>query len=99
MKRCTVVYALPDAHWIWTVELPPEATVADALAAARARAATVPQVPWETATVGIFGQISARDVVFADGDRIEIYRPLAADPRASRRARVERDRKRRGSGA
>lgn len=94
MKRCTVVYALPEAHWSWPLELPAGATVGDALAAARACAAAAPGVPWDTASVGIFGLACARDFVFADGDRIEIYRPLAADPRSSRRERVQRERKR-----
>lgn len=88
MKRCTVAYALADAQWLWPLELPPDATVADALAAARREAAGAPEIPWESASVGIFGAICARELVFADGDRIEIYRPLIVDPRAARRERA-----------
>jgi putative ubiquitin-RnfH superfamily antitoxin RatB of RatAB toxin-antitoxin module len=42
--------------------------------------------------VGIFGQFVLHDHVLASGDRIEIYRPLVADPKASRHARVAKKR-------
>jgi uncharacterized protein len=67
-----------------------EGTVRDALEAARAQAGTL-DVPWE-ADVGIFGELCDRNAVPLDGDRIEIYRPLKADPKESRRARA-RDRR------
>ncbi|AGF48334.1 hypothetical protein CONE_0569 [Candidatus Kinetoplastibacterium oncopeltii TCC290E] len=35
--------------------------------------------------VGIFGKIKTIDTILADGDRIEIYRPLLNDPKKSRR--------------
>src|SRR6478735_5106390 len=87
MKRCTVAYALPDRQWLWEVELEDAGTVADALDRARALAG-VTDVPWD-ATVGIFGLLCERSAVPRHGDRIEIYRPLKADPKVSRRARVE----------
>jgi uncharacterized protein len=40
------------------------------------------------ATVGIFGRIVAREQIMRPGDRLEIYRPLAADPKTARRKRV-----------
>ena len=87
MKRCLVVYALPDRQWQWRVTLADAATVAEALAQARAQAGEV-AVPWES-QVGIFGALCDRNAVPRDGDRIEIYRPLKADPKESRRARVK----------
>ena len=86
MKRCTVVFALPAKQWRWDLELADEATVGIALDAARAEAGNL-DVPWDGA-VGIFGALCDRDAVPRDGDRIEIYRPLRADPKASRRARA-----------
>jgi putative ubiquitin-RnfH superfamily antitoxin RatB of RatAB toxin-antitoxin module len=67
-------------------------TVADALAEAR-RIANRPDVPWDAAPLGIFGQPCARTDVPSDGDRIEIYRPLASDPRQRRRERVQNERR------
>ncbi len=90
MKRCTVVFATPARQWHWQVEIDDAATVGDALAAAHAQAGAL-QVPWD-AEVGIFGELCARDTELRDGDRVEIYRPLIADPKASRRARVQRER-------
>lgn len=96
-KRCLIVYATPQRQYLWTVELPGAASIADALAAARAAAAQHGQdagIPWDTAAVGIFGEARARSAACADGDRIEIYRPLRQDPRSARRERVQRARRR-----
>jgi putative ubiquitin-RnfH superfamily antitoxin RatB of RatAB toxin-antitoxin module len=90
VKRCTVVYATPAHQWRWQVEMDDAATVADALTAAQSQAGAL-EVPWE-ADVGIFGELCARDTALREGDRVEIYRPLTADPKASRRARVQRER-------
>ena len=90
MKSCFVVYATPAAQWSWRLTLADAATVRDALAAARVQAGAL-DVPWE-ADVGIFGELCDRSAVPLDGDRIEIYRPLKADPKVSRRERV-RDRR------
>ncbi len=87
-KRCVVAYATRDRQWLWPVELPEQATVADALNAARALA-NREDVPWDSAPLGIFGQACHRTDVPADGDRIEIYRPLASDPRERRRQQVQ----------
>nr|PZN80461.1 MAG: RnfH family protein [Pseudomonadota bacterium] len=89
VKRCLVAFAARDRQYLWQVELPPEATIEDALRAAREQAALEP-VPWDDAPVGIFGELRRRSDVPHDGDRIELYRPLAADPRESRRERVRR---------
>lgn len=40
--------------------------------------------------VGIFGKVKAPETVLRQYDRIEIYRPLIADPKESRRTRAER---------
>jgi putative ubiquitin-RnfH superfamily antitoxin RatB of RatAB toxin-antitoxin module len=95
VKTCLVIFATPARQWTWRVVVEDSATVADALALAREQAGSN-EVPWD-ADVGIFGELCARDAVPRDGDRIEIYRPLRSDPKASRRARAaaaraERDR-------
>jgi putative ubiquitin-RnfH superfamily antitoxin RatB of RatAB toxin-antitoxin module len=87
MKRCTVAYATPERQWLWVVTLPDSATVAEALEQARAQAAGL-DVPWN-ADVGVFGELCDRAAVPRHGDRIEIYRPLKADPKVSRRERAK----------
>lgn len=90
-----VVWALRERQLQWNVELPAQASIADALEAARQLAGSEP-VPWDTADVGIFGELRPREAIPQDGDRIELYRPLATDPRVARRERVQR--LRRGGG-
>ncbi len=102
-KRCVVAYATRDHQYLWTVDLPTEGTVADAIKTARGFAADtratrgthgeVEQIPWETAPVGIFGEPCDRQAVPDDGDRIEIYRPLQSDPKERRREQVRKDRR------
>lgn len=65
------------------VELPEGASVADALSKAG----------WnedpETVAVAVFGVTVTRQTALADGDRIELLRPLQADPKDARRRRAE----------
>ena len=99
-KGCTVAYATAGRQLLWQLRLPAAASIGDALAAARATAGTAGEpIPWDTAAVGIFGQPRRRGDGFADGDRIEIYRPLARDPRERRREQVARGRRGGGRGA
>ena len=39
-----------------------------------------PDIDLENQAVGIFGKVSKLDTKVADGDRVEIYRPITADP-------------------
>jgi putative ubiquitin-RnfH superfamily antitoxin RatB of RatAB toxin-antitoxin module len=98
---CVVAYATPERQYLWRVALPERATVADALVAARRAAerecAGLDAALWETAPVGVFGEPRMRQSPVQDGDRIELYRPLRADPRARRRERVQRERRKRRS--
>ena len=93
--RCTVAYATRDRQYLLSVELPPPARIADALAAARTQlpAELAAQVPWDSAPVGVFGEPRTRSDNCADGDRIELYHPLRRDPRERRRERVARERR------
>jgi uncharacterized protein len=84
-KHCLVAYAAPARQYLWPVVLPADATIGEALEAARGQAPGA-EIPWDSAPVGIFGQPRSRADRPADGDRIELYRPLRDDPRARRRA-------------
>ncbi len=100
-KGCTVVYATRGRQFLWQLRLPATASIGDALAAAQAaqgQADTGEPIPWESAAVGVFGQLRRRTDAFADGDPIELYRPLARDPRERRREEVARARRGGGSG-
>jgi uncharacterized protein len=69
--------------------LPAQATIGEAIEAARRQAPDV-EVPWDSAPVGIFGEVRSRADLPADGDRIELYRPLRDDPRKRRRVQSVR---------
>lgn len=88
-KRCVVAYGDGARQYLWSVALPAEATIAEAIEAARRQAPEV-DVPWDSAPVGIFGELRKRADVPADGDRIELYRALPDDPRQRRRAQSVR---------
>jgi putative ubiquitin-RnfH superfamily antitoxin RatB of RatAB toxin-antitoxin module len=92
--RCEVAYARPDRQWLVPVVLPQGATAMDALRSSRLTA-LCPEIDPERAVLGIFGQVVAADQRLRDGDRVEIYRPLAADPREARRERVKAARSKR----
>jgi putative ubiquitin-RnfH superfamily antitoxin RatB of RatAB toxin-antitoxin module len=90
--HCTVAYATRERQYLFDLELPAPASIADALAAARSRADPGAEIPWEAAAVGVFGEPRTRSDACADGDRIELYRPLRKNPRERRRERVARER-------
>ena len=77
--RIEVVRARPERQETVALELEQGATVRVAL-----RAAGMPL----DQPVGIYGRRVALDARLADGDRVEIYRPLRAEPRDARRQRA-----------
>ena len=82
-----VVYALPQTQTTVTLTVAAGTTVKDAIVQSRI-AAQHPQLDWGTAVVGIFGERVAVTKVLNDHDRVEIYRPLIADPKQARRSRA-----------
>ena len=83
----TVVYALPGATTEVEVRVAAGATVAEAIERS-GLAARLPGADIAGAPVGIFGKRVRRDTLLGDGDRIELYRRLIADPKAARRRRA-----------
>lgn len=81
-----VVLALPDRQLLRRVSLPAGATVAAAIAAAGFEN-EYPGVV-EQDRIGIFSRRATLQQPVREGDRIEIYRPLALDPKDARRRRA-----------
>lgn len=79
-----VVYALPDRQELVRLELPAGATVARAIQAS-GLSERFPEEPIGSCKTGVWGRIVGRDHALADGDRVELYRPLLIDPREARR--------------
>jgi putative ubiquitin-RnfH superfamily antitoxin RatB of RatAB toxin-antitoxin module len=86
-----VIYALPDRYWSVRLDLAEGSRVAEALAAAKAQ---LPEVPIDQDRLAVFSRPVTLDGVLRDGDRLEILRPLIADPKQARRERAADARKR-----
>lgn len=84
-----VAYARADVQTLVEVEVPAGATIEEAIRACGILK-RFPEIDLTHAAVGVFGaRASLLDTVRA-GDRIEIYRPLIADPKEARRRRARR---------
>jgi hypothetical protein len=83
-----IVYAEPQRSVVKTLRLAPGSRVADALRFA-ALDPDFTGVDLANSALGIFGRLTHTDQPLKPGDRIEIYRPLAADPKIARRARAK----------
>lgn len=79
-----VVFATPVRQELVEVGLPAGASVADAIEASGI-ADRFPRESLDDLPVGVWGREASRDAGIRDGDRIEIYRPLAMDPKEARR--------------
>jgi putative ubiquitin-RnfH superfamily antitoxin RatB of RatAB toxin-antitoxin module len=96
--RVEVAYARPDRQVIIPIELPEGATLEQAILQSRIQE-QFPEIQPQTAKVGVFGKLSKLSAIARTGDRIEIYRPLLADPKEVRKKRAaEGKRMRRGGG-
>lgn len=82
-----VVFALPERQVLLTVNLSAGATVADALEVSRI-ARQFPGENLDALQAGLWGQPIERDRQVKDGDRVELFRPLAMDPREARRLKA-----------
>lgn len=83
-----VIYALPHEQILLKVQIPQGATVAEAIRLSGALEKH-PEIDLAKNKLGIYGKPSKADAVLRDKDRVEIYRPLVADPREVRRLRAQ----------
>lgn len=84
-----VTYALPQRQELVSVRLPEGATVRAAVDAS-GLLQKYPEIDIEGANkLGIFAKLAKGDAVLRDRDRVEIYRPLIADPKAVRKKRAD----------
>lgn len=93
LLRVDVVYAKPDTQVVIELKMPSGVTVTEAIHRS-GFLERFPEIDLEKHGVGIFGELVGLDDPLQDGDRIEIYRPLLADPKAVRRARAAKGKKR-----
>lgn len=82
-----VAYATPEKQIIRAVNVDAGTTLGAAIVQSGIMM-DFPDLELEEAKVGIFGKTAAMTTVLSEGDRVEIYRPLIADPKEVRRQRA-----------
>ncbi|MGL9750829.1 MAG: RnfH family protein [Symbiopectobacterium sp.] len=90
--RVDVVYALPERQYVRSVTVEEGATVEQAIVASGLLTLRT-DIDLQVNKVGIFSRPSRLTDAVTKGDRVEIYRPLIADPKELRRQRAERSKK------
>lgn len=82
-----VCYARRDKQELVSLSLPQGATLLQALEAS-GLLAKYPEIDLKKNKFGVFAKLSKVDAVLRDRDRVEIYRPLIADPKEVRKQRA-----------
>ena len=89
IMQVSVAYAGPSQQIWLSLDVPESSTVLQAIERSGILA-RCPGLDLRKNKVGIFGKITRLTTPLADGDRVEIYRPLIADPKELRRQRAEK---------
>ncbi|MBU3694736.1 MAG: RnfH family protein [Rhodocyclaceae bacterium] len=87
--RIEVAYARPDRQWLLALEVDEGATAQAALLAS-GLLAECPELQIGEPVLGVWSRKVAAGAVLEPGDRLEVYRPLQADPKTARRRRAAR---------
>ena len=82
-----VAYALPKKQLIIPIKAKEGITAEEAIKLSGITK-KFPEINLETNQIGIFGKLTQRNHVLRERDRVEIYRPLIADPKEIRRQRA-----------
>jgi putative ubiquitin-RnfH superfamily antitoxin RatB of RatAB toxin-antitoxin module len=83
-----VVYALPQVQMLVPLTVPEGTTVEEAIRLS-GLLEKFPEIDLASAKVGVWNKATELTTVLREKDRIEIYRPLIADPKEVRRKRAE----------
>ena len=92
-----VAHARPERQLVIEEKVPEGATVREAIEQSGILE-KFPEIDLAVNKVGIYGKLVKLDSLPRDRDRIEIYRPLIADPKASRRKRAAKKEKQHADG-
>ena len=84
-----VAYALPSEQFLVAIDVE-QGTTAEQAVKLSGVLEKFPDIDLTKNKLGIFGKAIKSDEVLRDKDRVEIYRPLIADPKESRRKRAEK---------
>lgn len=90
MLNIEVIYATPEQQKMIELVVKPGTTIGQAIEQSGVMT-QYPEIDLVRNKVGIFSQVKPLDYVLKTGDRIEIYRPLIADPKVKRREKAEQN--------
>ena len=93
-----VAYARPERQELVSFKLPAGCTLRQAVEASGLMQ-KYPEIDIDGGKFGIYAKLSKPDTVLRAGDRVEIYRPLLADPKAVRKKRAAEGKPMRKGGA
>lgn len=82
-----VCYALADRQLWLRLDVPEGSTIAEAIQLS-GLLKQYPEIDLESQKVGVFGKIAKLDAAVKEGDRVEIYRKITADPTQVQRRRA-----------
>ncbi|MFM9434939.1 uncharacterized protein ACFDR9_002001 [Janthinobacterium sp. CG_23.3] len=85
--KVQVCYATPDYEFLRDLQVPAGTTLEQAVRLS-GLLLEVPQINLASAAVGVYAKKKTLDTVLREHDRVEVYRPLLADPKETRRRRA-----------
>ena len=86
--KIEVIYALPERQELVTLDLPEGITVQQAVEASGLLSKYPDIEPGAKNKLGVFAKLVKPEAVLRERDRVEIYRPLIADPKEVRRQKA-----------
>lgn len=81
-----VCYASDDLQFLQALQVPAGSTIEQAIALSEL-SQRLPQLDLQALQVGVYAKKKTLDTVLREHDRVELYRPLIADPKQARRRR------------
>jgi uncharacterized protein len=84
-----VIYIEPDSQNSLTIDVTQGTTIEQAIRQS-GLLEQFPQIDLSINKVGIYSKVQPLDTILQSGDRVEIYRPLLADPKEARRERAKK---------
>ncbi len=88
--RVEVAYARPDVQVILEVDVAEGAAAEEAIRKSGILE-RFPEIDLGSQKIGIFSKVAPLSQALREWDRVEIYRPLIADPKAARRERAQKN--------
>ncbi len=85
-----LAYAKPEQQIVLPLKVPLGTTLGQAIAISGITK-RFPEIDLLKNKTGVFGRLHPLEYILRPGDRVEIYRPLVADPKEVRRAHVRRE--------